>query len=96
MGIVEILFEKGLITPDHLAEAMELRKKEGLRLDRALVQARATSSEEQLLEVMSEQLSIPMVDLSSRHDRRGDPAQPAGQAGLPQEPGAHLPRTTAR
>ena len=35
MGIAEVLFERGLITPDHLAEAMDLRKKEGLRLDRA-------------------------------------------------------------
>ncbi len=64
MGIVEILFEKGLITPAHLAEAMELRKREGLRLDRALVKLKYLT-EDQLLAITSEQLSIPMVDLSA-------------------------------
>ena len=63
MGIVEVLLEKGLITPDYLSEAMDLRKKEGLRLDRALVRVGALS-EEDLLKVMGEQLAIPMVDLS--------------------------------
>jgi general secretion pathway protein E len=63
MGIVEVLFEKGLITPDHLAEAMELRKREGLRLDRALVRL-GYVTEEQLLTILSEQLAIPMIDLS--------------------------------
>jgi general secretion pathway protein E len=63
MGIVEILFEKGLITPEHLTEAMELRKKEGLRLDRALVKL-GYLTEDQLLAITSEQLSIPMIDLS--------------------------------
>jgi len=37
MSIVEVLLEKGLIQPDHLAKAMDLRKTRGLRLDRALV-----------------------------------------------------------
>jgi general secretion pathway protein E/type IV pilus assembly protein PilB len=64
MGIVEVLFEKGLITPDHLAEAMELRKREGLRLDRALVRL-GYVTEEQLLSILSEQLAIPMIDLST-------------------------------
>jgi len=63
MGIVEILFEKGLITPAQLAEAVELRKKEGLRLDRALVKL-GYLTEVQLLTITSEQLSIPMIDLS--------------------------------
>jgi general secretion pathway protein E len=64
MGIVEILFEKGLITPAHMAEAMELRKREGLRLDRALVKL-GYLTEDKLLAITSEQLSIPMVDLSA-------------------------------
>jgi len=64
VSIVEILLEKGLISPEHLAEAMKLRKEEGLRLDRALVKL-GHVDEEQLLDVMSEQLAIPKVDLST-------------------------------
>jgi general secretion pathway protein E/type IV pilus assembly protein PilB len=60
---VEVLLEKGLITTDHLREAMELRKKEGVRLDRALVKL-GHVPEETLLRITSEQLSIPMIDLS--------------------------------
>jgi hypothetical protein len=63
MSIVEVLLEKGLITTDHLREAMELRKKEGVRLDRALVKL-GHVPEETLLRITSEQLSIPMIDLS--------------------------------
>ena len=64
MSIVEVLLEKGLITPEHLSVAMTLRKKEGVRLDRALVKL-GHISEEALLRVMSEQLAMPMIDLSS-------------------------------
>ncbi|MBM4018761.1 MAG: type II secretion system protein GspE [Planctomycetes bacterium] len=63
MSIVEVLLEKGLITPEHLREAMDLRKREGVRLDRALVKL-GHVPEETLLRITSEQLSIPMVDLS--------------------------------
>jgi len=63
MGIAEVLLEKGLITADHLAEAMELRKKEGLRLDRALIRLGCVG-EEDVLKVLGEQLGIPMVELS--------------------------------
>ncbi len=34
MSIAEILLDKGLVTPDHLTEAMELRSSDGLRLDK--------------------------------------------------------------
>jgi general secretion pathway protein E/type IV pilus assembly protein PilB len=64
MSIVEVLLEKGLITPEHLSEAMDLRKKEGVRLDRALVRL-GHVNEEELLKIMSEQLAIPMIDLST-------------------------------
>jgi general secretion pathway protein E/type IV pilus assembly protein PilB len=64
MGIAEVLLERGLITSDHLAAAMELRKTEGLRLDRALVRLECIK-EETLLRVMSEQLGVPMVDLTT-------------------------------
>lgn len=63
MSIVEVLLERGLIQPDHLAEAMGLRKKEGMRLERALVRL-GHITEESLLQILSEQLSIPIVDLS--------------------------------
>jgi len=64
MSIVEILLEKGMITSDHLSEAMALRKSEGLRLDRALIKL-GYLSEDALLDVMSEQLGMPLVDLSN-------------------------------
>ncbi|MCK4274949.1 MAG: type II secretion system ATPase GspE [Phycisphaerae bacterium] len=63
MSIAEALLEKGLITPEHLSEAMELRKSKGVRLDRALVRL-GCIDEEQLLAVTAEQLSMEMVDLS--------------------------------
>jgi len=62
MSIVEILLERGLIRPEHLTEAMELRKREGVRLERALVRL-GHVQEETLLRIMSEQLGIPVVDL---------------------------------
>ncbi len=64
MGIVEVLLEKGLITPEHLADAMAVRKRDGLRLDRALIEA-GCLPEEKLLEVMGEQLAIPVIDLAN-------------------------------
>jgi len=64
MTLVEVLLERGLITPEQLAEAMALRKKEGVRLDRALVHL-GYVPEATILAVMSEQLAIPMVDLAN-------------------------------
>ena len=64
MSIVEVLLERGLIQPEHLAQAMELRRSEGLRPERALVRL-GYLQEAALLEIMSEQLSIPLVDLST-------------------------------
>ncbi len=63
MSIAELLLEKGLITPEQLAEAVDLRRTDGIRLDRALVKL-GYVSEEVLLKVMSDQLAIPMVDLA--------------------------------
>ena len=62
MSISEILQEKGLLTVEQLEEAVALQRAEGLRLDRALIQL-GCISERQLLEVMSEQLHIPLVNL---------------------------------
>ena len=63
MSFVEMLLERGMITSDHLAEAVELRKRDGLRLDRALVQL-GHLTEEQLLKVVAEQLGMEVIDLS--------------------------------
>ncbi len=62
MSIAEVLLEKGLISPDQLAEAMDLRKRQGWRIDRALVKL-GHVDEDTLLGVLSEQLAIPLVDL---------------------------------
>jgi type II secretion system protein E len=53
-----------MVTAEHVAEAQGLREREGLRVDRALVKL-GHIREEMLLKVMSEELSIPMVDLES-------------------------------
>jgi len=63
MSIGELLLEKGLITAEHLAKAMDMRRRTGQRLDRALIELGCVT-EQQLLEVISEQYGIPMVDLS--------------------------------
>lgn len=62
MSISQILQEKGLVTQEQIAEAMAVQRAEGLRLDRALVQI-GSITERQLLEVMSEQLHIPLLHL---------------------------------
>ena len=91
MGIAEVLLERGLITSDHLSAAMELRRTEGLRLDRALVRLECIG-EEDLLRVMSEQLGVPMVDLTQVQidldalrslppETGASQGHPAGQAG---------------
>jgi type II secretion system protein E len=62
MTITEILLDKGLLTTQQNDEAQALQKAEGLRLDRALIQL-GLLTEKQLLEVMSEHLHIPMINL---------------------------------
>jgi len=64
MSIGELLLEKGLITAEHLAEALSMRKKTGQRLDKTLMELGCVN-EEQILAAISEQLGIPMVDLST-------------------------------
>lgn len=63
MVITDILVEKGLLAPEQLNEALTLQKAEGLRLDRAIVQM-GFMSERKLLEVMAEELHLPLADLS--------------------------------
>ena len=63
MSITQILLEKGLLAPEQMDEAIALQKAEGLRLDRAIIQL-GFLTELQLLEVMSEQLHLPLVNLA--------------------------------
>lgn len=62
MSISQILLDKGLLTVEQMGEAVALQKAEDMRLDRALVQL-GLLTERQLLQVMSEHLHIPMVNL---------------------------------
>ncbi len=62
MIITQILLEKGLLTLEQIDEALALQRAEGLRLDRALIQL-GLLSEQQLLEVMAEQLHLPLIKL---------------------------------
>ena len=51
-----------MLTLEQIDEALALQRAEGLRLDRALIQL-GLLSEQQLLEVMAEQLHLPLVKL---------------------------------
>ncbi len=63
MSIAEILLEKGKITADQLEVAKAARRGPHDRLDRILVRM-GFIDEVEALRVMSQQMSIPMVDLS--------------------------------
>ena len=65
MSITKILLDRGLLTNEQLTEAVALNRAEGLRLDRAIIQL-GYLTERQLLEVMSEQLNLPLVTLSDK------------------------------
>ena len=65
MSITKLLLDRGLLTKEQLQEAIALNQAEGLRLDRAIIQL-GYVSEKQLLEVMSEQLNLPLVSLAEK------------------------------
>src|SRR5262245_50049592 len=62
MSITQILLDKGLLTASQLDEALALQTAEGLRVDRAIIQL-GHLTERQLLEVMAEQLHLPLLNL---------------------------------
>jgi type II secretion system protein E len=62
MILPKLLLGKGLVTQGQLDEAAALQQKEGLRLDRAIVQL-GILTERQLLEVMAEELHLPLMSL---------------------------------
>ncbi|RME91135.1 MAG: type II/IV secretion system protein, partial [Verrucomicrobia bacterium] len=62
MRITDVLVQRGLVTRDQLEEAVRLQRREGLRLDEALLRL-GLLEERQLLEVLSEHLGLKVVDL---------------------------------
>jgi type II secretion system protein E len=62
MSVAQALQNRGWITPEQLEAATELNLREGIRLDRALVQIGAVS-EAQVVEVTGELLDFPVVNL---------------------------------
>jgi type II secretion system protein E len=62
MNLSHILVARGLLNESQLNDALALQRAEGLRLDRALVQL-GLITEKQLLELMSQQLDLPLVQL---------------------------------
>ena len=63
MSVGEILLEKGKISAEQLQAALEARKGSGDRLERILVRM-GFVDEREVLGVLSEQMSMPVVDLS--------------------------------
>lgn len=62
MRITDVLVQQGLVTRDQLEEAVRLQRREGLRLDQALLRL-GLLEERQLLQVLSEHLGLKVVDL---------------------------------
>ena len=63
MTVGEVLIERGVITADQLSSVLATRKSPSERVDQALIRS-GVVTERQVLEVFSEQLSIPLVELS--------------------------------
>jgi general secretion pathway protein E/type IV pilus assembly protein PilB len=62
MNLSQLLLDSGLLNTSQMSDAVALQRAEGLRLDRALVQL-GFVTEQQLLELMAEQLHLPLVQL---------------------------------
>ncbi len=62
MTLGKLLLDKGLLAQAQLDEVQGLQRADGVRLDEAIV-SRGLLTERQLLEVMSEQLHLPLVEL---------------------------------
>jgi type II secretion system protein E len=62
MIIGQTLVARGLLTPEQLQQAQTLQKREGLRLDRAVIQL-GLLTERKLLEVLGQELDLPVVEL---------------------------------
>jgi len=62
MNLSQLLLFNGLLTDEQLGDAGALQRAEGLRLDRAIIQL-GFLTERQMLELMAEQLHLPLVEL---------------------------------
>jgi type IV pilus assembly protein PilB len=60
----ELLVNEGLLTPERLAEALQEQERSGDRLGRVVQRAFAIA-EEEIIQVLSRQLGIPVIDLST-------------------------------
>ncbi len=63
MNLTQLLLVNRLLTEEQLGDAVALQRSEGLRLDRAVIQL-GFLTERQVLELMAEQLHLPLVDLA--------------------------------
>ncbi len=64
MGVATILLERGLLTREQFDQAAAEHRSSGERLDRAIVRLGLVGRRE-VLEIIGEQLAMPVVDLSS-------------------------------
>jgi general secretion pathway protein E len=64
MGVAAMLLERGLITREQLDQAASEQRASGERLDRAIVRLGLVGRRE-VLEVIGEQLAMPVVDIGS-------------------------------
>ena len=62
MNLSQLLLLNGLLTEGQLGDAVALQRAGGLRLDRAIIQL-GFLTERQVLELMAEQLHLPLVEL---------------------------------
>jgi general secretion pathway protein E/type IV pilus assembly protein PilB len=62
VSIGQTLVDRGLLSPEQLHKASELQQREGLRLDRAVVQL-GFMTERSMLDILAEQLHLTIVDL---------------------------------
>ena len=63
MNLTQLLLVNRLLTEEQLGDAVALQRSEGLRLDRAVIQL-GFLTERQVLELMADQLHLPLVELA--------------------------------
>ena len=63
MNLTQLLLVNRLLTEEQLGAAVALQRSEGLRLDRAVIQL-GFLTERQVLELMADQLHLPLVELA--------------------------------
>ena len=59
----DVLLKAGVIKEEHLKNALEFQKAQGIQLGSALIQLKFIT-EEQLINSLSKQLNIPYMDLA--------------------------------